>query len=330
MKKLLSLLLFTSVISFAQISKVDFDKQTKLIMGNDPQAALVSLENFEKKFPADAQVMCLRGLYQFRDSNPNGALVTFSNAIKTNPKYAFSYACRAQVFAQKELMDKAIADISQAIALEPKNIDFLLSRVDFYWKTNQYDLGLMDSKLILKLAPNEINRYVDVVNMTKKAGQNTNVDIVFEQAYANKNIPKYEVDLAFARFFLGENRFSDAKIKFDAALATNEKEFTAQNFNDASVVEYKLKNLDRSILFCEKAIALEPTNIDYRNNLCGILIDQKKWQKLKENAEVSIRNGTDSPMAHMYYAIGLKYTGFESLALEYEKKAKQLEAEQNK
>lgn len=316
-------------MGFSQVSTLDFEKAMELLQGNNPEIALSNLESLEKKFPSDAQVIFLRGFYQFRDGNQNGAMMSFSNAIKANPKYAMAYGGRAQLFAAKGMIDKAILDISEAIKLEPKNVDFLSTRAGFYNSTNQYSLGLIDIKTKIDLEPNNIMNYFDAAVFSKNIDVNTNTDEFFNQAYANKGIPKFVTDVLFGKFLLKYGRYEEAKTKFEAALTTNEKDFGDEDFNDVAITYYKVKEYYKAILYFNKAILIAPDHIDYKNNLCSVYIDIKDWQKLKETAELCIRAGTDSPESHMYYAIGLKYTGFESLAIEYEKRAKELAAAQN-
>ena len=329
MKKLLILLFLISAVSVAQISKVDFDKQKKIISGNDPKIALSNQEFLEKKFPNDAQVLCLRGLYQFRDSDPNGALMSFSKAIKTNPKLAFAYACRSQVFAQKQLIEKAIGDISQAISLEPKNAEWVNLRAGFYYLLQKLDLGLEDKKTLIKLEPNQIMNYFDAATFAKELDNNTNADIYFDQAYANKNIQKYITDVLFAKFLLRFRRFEEAKTKYESALLTNEKDFGNEDLHDVGIVFYKLKNYEKAIIFIKKAIALNRNDANYFVNLASVYLDKKEYQNVKQTAEMALKVDSNNSMANMFMAIGLKYTGNETLAIQYEEKAKQLDKNQN-
>lgn len=330
MKKIILLLLVVTTASFAQISKVDFDKAMQLLQENNEGKALANLESLEKKFPTDAQVLFLRGFYQFRDGNQNGAMMSFSNAIKANPKYAFAYGGRSQLFAQKGMLDKAILDVSEAIKIEPKNIDYLATRAGFYYQTNQFAEGLEDIKTKIKLNPNDIMNYFDAAVFGKSLDTNYNSDDFFTQAYNNKGIPKFVTDVLFGKFLLRQNRFDEAKTKYETALQTNEKDFGDEDFHNAAIVFYKTKNYDKSILYFNKAIAMVPNNVEYLNNLAATYVDLKNWQKVKETAQSALAVDANSPMANMYMAIGLKYTGNESLALEYEAKAKRLDAEQNK
>ena len=328
-KKILLLLLVSNCIS-AQIKSSEFNNAMKLLQENDPEKALSNLELLEKKFPTDAQVIFLRGFYQFRDGNQNGAMMSFSNAIKINPKYAIAYGGRAQLFSAKGMLDKAILDLSEAIKLEPKNIDFITNRAGFYYRNNQFKEGLEDMKTKIILDPNNIMNYFDAAVFDKTIDENSPSDNYFAQAYANKQIPKFVTDVLFAKFLLKYGRFEESKAKYELALATNEKDFEDEDLNDVAIVYYKLKNYEKAIAYSNKAIAMMPTNVTYYLNLASTYIDLKNWQKVKETAQVALSHDANNPMANMFMAIGLKYTGNESLALEFEAKAKRLDAEQNK
>jgi tetratricopeptide (TPR) repeat protein len=330
MKKIIFLILLLCNLGFAQITKPEFASAMQLLQGNNHEKALANLENLEKKFPTDAQVIFLRGFYQFRDGNQNGAMMSFSSAIKTNPKLAIAYGGRAQLFAAKGMFDRAISDISEAIKLEPNNVDFVSTRASFYNETKQFALGLEDMKTKIKLDPNNIMNYFDAAVFAKSVDVNYNSDAFFNQAYANKGIPKFVTDVLYAKFLLCQGRFEESKTKYEAALLTNEKDFGDEDFNDVSIVYYKLKNYDKAILYSNKAIAMMPSNIDFRLNLASTYIDLKNWQKVKETAQSALAVDANNAMANMYMAIGLKYTGNESQALEYEAKAKRLDTEQNK
>lgn len=330
MKKIVLLLIFFSACSFAQISKPDFDVAFKLLQGNNPEKALANLESLEKKFPSDAQVIFLRGFYQFRDGNQNGAMMSFSNAIKANPKLAMAYGGRAQLFVAKGLFDRAILDISEAIKLEPNNADYVSTRASFYNETKQFALGLEDMKTKIKLDPNNIMGYFDAAVFAKSMDANYNSDAFFNQAYANKGIPKFVSDVLFAKYLLKYGRFEEAKTKYEAALSTNEKDFGDEDFNDVAIVYYKLKNYDKAILYSNKAILMMPSNVGFYLNLASTYVDVRNWQKVKETAQSALAVDANNAMANMYMAIGLKYTGNASQALEYEAKAKRLATERNK
>jgi len=328
MKSLILLVSLFSLVCSAQLKQTEFENAMLLLQGKESEKALTNLEDLEKKFPTDEQVILLRGFYQFRDGNLNAAMMSFSNAIKANPKYAFAYGARAQLFSTKGMFDKAILDISEALKIEPQNIDFLKTRVTFYFENKQFKEALEDAKFKIRLEPNNIMNYFDAADFSKYIDKNTDADDFFNQAYANKEIPKYVTDVLFAKFLLRYGRFDESKNKYETALATNEKDFGDEDLHDAAIAFYKTKNYDKSILYFNKAISMNPNNVTYYNNFISVYMDLKDWQKVKEIAEKALSVDANDPMANMLMAVGLKFTGNESLALEYQNKANRLEAEQ--
>ena len=330
MKKLFFLLLMLSSTIYGQIKSSEFSEALQLLQGNNPEKALSNLEILEKKFPTDAQVIFLRGFYHFRNGNQNGAMMSFSNAIKANPKYAIAYGGRAQLFYTKGMLDKAISDISEAVKLEPKNVDYLTTRAGFYNSNRQFAEGLEDMKTKILLDPNNIMGYYDAAVFAKALDPNYDSDNFFNQAYANKGISKFLTDVLFGKFLMKNARFEEAKTKFEAALAISENDFNDEDFNDVGIVYYKLKIYDKSISYFNKALAIMPSNVSVHLNLASVYMDLKDWQKVKEVAQGALDQDSNNAMANMIMAIGLKYTGNESLASEYENKSNQLAAEQNK
>lgn len=112
------------------------------------------------------------------------------------------------------------------------------------------------------------------------------------------------------------------------ALATNEKDFDDSDFHNVALVYYKVKNYDKSIFYFNKAIALNAYDVDYFTNFASQNMDLKNWQKVKKIAEKALTIDPNDRMANYCMAIGLKFTGNETLSLEYENKAKQLTSEQ--
>jgi serine/threonine-protein kinase len=330
MKLFLALLLLLSVTAFAQITQPDFDNAMKLLKGNESQKALSNLELLEKKFPTDAKVLFLRGFYQMRDENYNAAMMSFSNAIKANPKFTHSYGGRAYLFAEKGMLDKSISDMTAAIAIEPKNVEFYSKRADYYNKNQQNQEAANDCKTIIQLNPTNIKAYYDAATFSKLADANANVDVLFTQAYAAKGMQKWVVDFFFAKFLLSHNRFEEAKPLIESALAVGEKDFDGDDLNIAGIIFYKNNDLGKAEELLSKSIALNPNNADVYCNLASIYMDQEKWQKVAETADLALKADENNAMANMYMAIGLKKTGNESMAIRFQEKAKQLEAEQKK
>jgi len=312
----------------AQLNQSQFDATMQQISSNDQKKVLATLESLEKKMPNDSKVIFLRGMYSFRDGDLNLALLKFSNAINADANFALAYASRGQVLALKGKLDKAISDVSIAIKIEPKNADFTRLRSSIYNQNNQIDKAFEDVKILIVLEPNNIMGYYDAAVFSKLIDKNYDADQFFTQAYGNKAITKYVTDVLFAKFLLVQNRFEEAKVKYEAALLVAENEFGDEDFHNAALVFYKTKEYDKAVLYFNKAITLNPAAVNYYTNLASVYTDLKDWQKVKETAQKALSADDKNPMANMYMAIGLKFTGHETEAIEYQNKAKKLEEEQ--
>ena len=327
MKTTTLLVLLLCNIGFAQISKPDFNNALELIYGSSQQKALSNLEALEKKYPKDAQVIFLRGFYQYRDGDQNGAMMNISNAIKINPQFAFAYGARATLFSAKGMLDKSILDMTSAIAIEQKNVEFYYKRAEYYSKNQQNQEAINDYKTIIQLTPTDLNAYYEAATLAQLT--DANGDAFFTQAYSAKGIKKYAVDFMYAKFLMNAKRFDAAKPLIESALV-GEKDFDGDDLQIPAIIFYKTKNYQKSVEYFQKAIAKKPGDINFRCNLASVYIDLKDWQKVKETAEGALALYPDYPLSNMYMAIGLKWTGNERLGLEYEAKAKRLDAEQNK
>ena len=326
MKKRYLLFLLISMSSLAQFKPADFDNAMELMYGSSQQKALSNLEALEKKYPTEAQVIFLRGFYQYRDGDQNGAMMNISNAIKSNPKFAFAYGARATLFSAKGMLDKAISDMTTAITIEPKNTEFYYKRAEYYSKNQQNQEALNDYKKIIQLTPIDFNAYYEAATVTNL--MNSDGDIFFKEAYLVKGIQKDSVDFLYAKYLMNAKRFDDAKSVMESALV-DEKNFDGDDLQIAAIIFYKTKEYQKSAEYFKKAIAKKPGDINFRCNLASVYIDLKDWQKVKETAEGALDLDPNYPLSNMYMAIGLKWTGNETLGLEYEAKAKRLDAEQN-
>lgn len=327
MKIYLLLIVMFAFGANAQISQNEFDEQMSL-SNTDGEKALSNLKNLESKYPNDAKVLFLRGFYSFRDGDTNAAMMQFSQSIKAAPDFAFAYGGRAQLFADKGMMEKAIADISEAIKLQPDNTSLLNSRAGYYYQTKQFTEGLEDMKMKIKLEPNDVMSYYDAAIFSKEVDPNYDSDSFLKQASAEPGIPTYVSDAVYGQFLLNQGRYEEAKIKYEASLATNEKDFDATDFEKVAMVYYKTKDIDKAISYYIKAIALVPNNVGYQTNLAGIYLEKGDWQKMKETSEAALALNSEDKYANMYMSVALFKTGNEEKAAEYQAKAKRIEAQE--
>lgn len=325
MKNLINYFILFSISGFAQITQLEFDKAIKLNNSNNLATATKNLLALETKFPIDSKVFFLKGILSYIKKDYNQSIINLTKSIALNPKFTKAYVARSTTYATLENYEQAIIDQSKAIVLEPKNLDFLSNRAYFYSENKQFTESLNDLKFKIKLQPNNITNYLEAVICSKKIDQSYNADVFFEQALNAKTINKNKVEKLFADYLLDNSRFQEAEIKYKNALATNENDFNANDYQNLAIVSEKIQNFEASIGYYKKAISKSPKNILIFNNLSSIYIELKRWHELKENAESSLEISPNDAMANMYMAIGLKYTGKENLAIEYEAKSKEID-----
>lgn len=325
MRALIYFIIILSVTCHAQITKPEFDKAIHLNNGNNLDLATNNLKELQAKFPNDSKVFFLKGMLDYIKKDYNQSIINLTQAIALNPKFVNAFIARSTTHATLENYEKAIIDQTKAINLEPNNIDFLSNRAYFYSENKQFAESLNDVKTKILLQPNNITNYLEAVIVCKKIDQSYNADVFFQQALSSKTINKNKVEKLFADYLLDNSRFQEAEIKYKNALATNEKDFNANDFQNLAIVSEKIQNYEASIGYYKKAIAKSPKNILVYNNLSSVYIELKRWQELKENAESSLEISPNDAMANMYMAIGLKYTGKENLALEFEAKSKEID-----
>lgn len=328
MKPILILLFLLSISVQSQITQKEFEDAMQLINGNDAQVAETTVAAFGTKHPNTAEAYFLSGFNSYRNGDDMAALSAFSNAIKIRPDFVIPYQFRAEIFSDKGMKEKAIADISEAIKLDPNNVGLYKTRSALYFKTQQFQEGLMDMKNVIALAPTDIMGYYDAAIFGKAADSNFDGDSFFRQAYAEKGIPEYLTNILYAKYLLNQGRFEEAKGKYEAALSTNEADFYDTDFHEAAIVFYKNSEYEKAIKYYNKAISINPENVDYRSNLASVYIDLKDWQKVKETAQGALSQNSEDARANMLMAIGLKYTGNETLSADYEAKAKRLSEQQ--
>ena len=331
---LLLALLFNQPILNAQITSAELDKLWQANMGNSKETALATLLSFEKKYPADEKVIFNRGWYEFNfEDNMNEALRAFSNAIKKNPKFVKAYMFRAKVFEKKGVYEKAIEDVSTAITLN-KPIDnsaMYQQRAGFYYQLKNYNNAVTDYLKSIELNPQASITYNDLSRTYTAMGKTKEAEATLYNNLVTKVDQPGILYIFYGEFLVGEKRYSEAIAQYKTGFAaTDPKNTYAEDFNTAATAAYKLKDLNQAAIWFNTAIYLNPKNINYLLNRASVGVDEKNWEQVKAYAERALQLNSNSPLANMMMAVGLKNTGDTIAAKVYEDKAKQLDNGQKK
>ena len=332
MKKIIiiAVLFLFEITSYAQLSQADFNRIYELNLGNNPKNADDAIAQFETKFPNDARVIFLRGMYQYHDGDENGAMRSYSNAIKTNPKFGYAFLQRSYIFDKKGLYDKAIDDISEYIKLNSQSKQGFELRAGLYYKTENYQAALNDFKSIIAIKPANAVVYMDVANTYAKLNQAQNGKTFLDNAFAIKGIDLDVLNIVYGQFLLNQGEFANAKQKYSAAFVKGSSKFESDDFSNFSVCAYKTNDLENGIIYIKKAIALNPKNMDYRCSLASFYKDKNEFANIIQAMQEALLINDNHPMANMYMGFALIQTGNQTEGQRYQDKAKRLDAEQNK
>lgn len=319
---------FAFFIVKAQFAQAEFNCIYELTLGDNKEIADDAIKKAEIKFPNEAGVKFLRGMYQYKEGDENNSMRSYTDAIKADPKFYESYLQRAYIFEKKGLYDKAREDVTTYINTNSKNYQGYKLRSSINYRSENYQSALEDFKSLIIIKPTSVIDYMDLANTYVQLNQLQNGKNVLENAYAVPGIDIDILNIVYGQFLLKQQDFEKAKQKYNLAYIKAENKFDAADFSNFSVCAYKTMELDNAIVYALNAIKLASENIEYRCNLAAFYKDKENWNKVIEIAQAALNINNNHPMANMYMAVGLFKTGKESEAKIYQEKALRLEKEQ--
>ena len=329
------LALLPTVPSTAQITPAEYQKMwaANTLAYNaqtaeaDKKKADAIITAMEKKYPADASVMLNRGVYYYWFLNDdNKALTHFSKAIQKKPTYNLAYLYRAKVLARKGIYEKAIADLSFVLQTDSLNLEALKERGDYAFAIKQYDSALIDYQKLMQLKPNHADVENDVANTLVELGKISLAEAVYTNALNVPNVDSARVCANYGRFLLGQKRYATALANYENAIRLAPQKLTADDYNNAGIAAYKEKNYYRAKPLFTAAIAANPSNVNYYDNLANVGIDDNDMALVLENAMQMMVLDANNAKANMLLYIGLKKSGRnENTAETYRSRALQLE-----
>ena len=330
MKKSIAVVIavFAFFIVEAQFAQAEFNRIYELNLGNNPQVADDAIKKAEIKFPNEAGVKFLRGMYQYKEGDENNAMRSYTDAIKADPKFHESYLQRAYIFEKKGLFDKAREDVTTYIKINSNNYQGYKLRSGLNYRSENYQSALEDFKSLIIIKPTSVVDYMDLAFTYVQLNQLQNGKNVLNNAYAVPGIDIDMLNIVYGQFLLKQKDFEKAKQKYNLAYIQAENKFEADDFSNFSVCAYKSRELDNAIIYVLKAIKLAPEDIEDRCNLAAYYKDKENWNKVIEIAQAALNINNNHPLANMLMGMGLFKTGKESEGKIYLEKALRLEKEQ--
>ncbi len=290
-----------------------------------------ALPALEKAHPASPWTLYFQSFVkQMSHEDPAGALKGYSDVIRLLPdEFGDAYLHRAELLADKGLEERAVADMTKAIALaSPKVPAFYYElRADYQAGSGHDAEAIADFKKAIAIDGAAAKSYQGLVNLSQKAGTETETAALLVKALAGPQAANAPVRLAYAGLLTRTQQWPAADAEYDRALATAGFKPTAQDLSNAGVAARNVPNFSKAEALLERAIKLDPRNVDYVTNRASLAVDQQQWEAVHTWAQAALTVNDNDPMANMLMAVGIMRTNRGQAAAEaYETKAKRLEA----
>ncbi len=310
-----------------------FDAIVKAYMQSDVKAVETAYPAFEKQYPGNAYTKFFHAYISDQTGKDiEGALREYSEVIRMSPDLSDPYAYRAVIFSDKGLDERAIADITKAIELEGKSAPayFFRLRGDYYNNVSNFTASITDFKKAIELSPVTTRYYRGLMNSAIKAATPAEAEAVLKEAVNGAQKDNAGIRIVYGEYLMRQKRMAEADQEFTQALAENSYQPTGEDFNSASIAALNVKDIPRAVLLAEKGFSLSPKNVDIINNRASIAVQQQNWDDVYKWAQKALSVNSNSALANMLMAVGVKRTGKgDALSEEYKAKAKKLEAAGN-
>jgi tetratricopeptide (TPR) repeat protein len=264
-----------------------------------------------------------------KDNNVSEALRGYSEVIKTAPDLMEPYLYRAIIFNEKGMYEKAAEDMSNAIKNDDSHSSNLYTlRGEIYSKANKNEEAFADFKQAIQLTPSVAKNYRGLMNTARAINKKEDATALIKNAINGTEADNAEVWAIWADFNLLMKQFSISNEAFDKSFLLDAAIAGADDYNSAAIAALNISNFSKAKKRAEQAIAISPDDYHYYNTRSEISISDKTWEEVYTWAQKALQINAKSARANMLMAIGVKRTNRgDALSAEYEKKAKQLEAD---
>jgi len=306
-----------------------YDAVVQAYLHNDPEAAAEKFPAYEKIYPAHLYTAFFKAwIADQKDGDRDGALRSYSDIIRKDSTFADAYVWRSKLFWNKGLDDRAISDINKAIKIEGDKApaQYFTIRADYYFSANNFNAALDDFKHGAQLAPAHPANYIGFMRAAFEAGKSSEMETLITGAINGSQKNNADLHFVYGTFLMQSKRFKESDAIYTNAFKLSGADPDGNDYNNASIVAYKLKDYSKATTLSDKAIAMAPKKIEFLFNRASIAMDQQQWETVYQWAQKALSIDSENAYANMLMAVAIKRTGRgDALSAEYEAKAKQLE-----
>ena len=233
-----------------------FDRALKRLQSGDPQAAADSCERSLKKFPGDANFLCLSAKANIALKNVDMAKSRIEEAIRLFPEFAAAHETLADLMLVQGRPDVARKAYEQAMRLDPTQAN-IHAKID---RSQKLEEKLAKKRLEVAVAPAAQRRMAFEAEIAKavKLGQDGDAKSA-ESIYRDiltRNPDHVEAARLLARIAFENKSYRDAEVFLRRALSTAPD--YARAWADLANVQNELNKFDDAVTSARKVLELAP------------------------------------------------------------------------
>jgi tetratricopeptide (TPR) repeat protein len=335
MRKIVTFLIGTLVVasSFAQTSPPkgpEADKAIAAYTSGDNKALAAALPSLIKAHPNHPYTIYFKAfIADFVDNNVSEALRGYSEVIKIAPDLMEPYFFRGRIFSEKGMYEKAIEDLTNAIKYDTEKTSNLFTvRGNIYADAGKQLEAFTDFKQAIFLSPSISDNYTGLVNTGSRCNKSDEAKTIISNAINGAEAANARIWAVWGDLNLRMKQFKISDKALDQSFLLDAASANANDYNNAAIAALNLNNFSKAKKRAEQAIAKSPDDYHYYNTRSEISISDNTWEEVYTWAKKALDINAKSARANMLMAIGIKRTNRgDALSAEYEKKAKQLEAD---
>lgn len=246
-----------------------------LLKYNKAKRAIELLEDASRSAPGD--VLLLKQLVQIKSLNGDakGANDIIDNLMLNSVTAPIAYQLKAEVFEKNKQIDVAIQAYKMAFKLDSKQISTVSNIVRLYNKNNTPQDALNFLNEILSNEPNNYDYVLLNAVTLAKLGNGKGIENLESLV---KNVPKREeAYVELAKAYMARNDIQSA----ERLLSEANKQLPDGISIKTTLAEckMKLKAFDQAIKIYEDLVEKYPSEVFFRNNLAGLLLDFSNNEK---------------------------------------------------
>ncbi len=290
-----------------------------------------TLPALEKAHPGHPNTLFFQAFYaEASGEDLTAAMKGYSDVIRLKPDFTEAYQHRAGLFSAKGMDDRAVADMDKAI--EHAGADVYASmygdRGEFKTRAGDDAGAFADFKKAAQMEPANPKWYRGVGNMAVRMKNPAAAEAVLSAALGGAQSGNGGIRAAYADLLMRQQKFAEADAQSKLALAAPSFTPSAQDLNTAGIIAMKQRDYPRANGLLERGMVLDPSDVSIVLNRASVAMEQKAWEDVYTYAQKAVAVDANSAMANMMMAVGISRTGRgDTLAAEYEAKAKKLDAE---